>query len=108
MLIYFSFHCVVDLSIFLMTGKFNILGWNCRGSTGKDKIFKIRRLFQENNIDMLALVETRANCDRAFRFCNQFAIYWNWVAIPADGYFGGIIILWPKNLGRITPVAHSR
>lgn len=91
-----------------MTGKLNFLGWNCRGTTGKDKINRIRRITMENHIDILALVETRANGDRVVRFCNHFARNWNWVAIPADGYSGGIIILWRKQIGKISPVVHSR
>ncbi|XP_039119691.1 uncharacterized protein LOC120255989 [Dioscorea cayenensis subsp. rotundata] len=78
-----------------------------RGTTGRDKINRIRRIMRENHVDLFALVETRANEDRILRLCNQFARVWNWVAIPANGYSGGIIVFWLKHLGKITPVAHS-
>lgn len=91
-----------------MTRNLNIIGWNCRGSTRKDKINRMRRLISENHINIFALVETRANDERVLHLCSHFAKSWNWVAIPMDGYSRGIIILWLKYLGRISPVAHSR
>lgn len=84
------------------------MGWNYRGSMGKDKLFRIRRLMRDNRVDIFALVETRVNTERVFRLCTPFVKKWNWVAIASDGYSRGIIILWLKHLGRISPVAHSR
>lgn len=92
---------------FLMTGKLNIIGWNCRGSTGKDKLCRICRIMKDKRVDIFALVETRANEDPIYRLCTQFVKFWNWVSIPATGYSGGIIVFWLKTLGRIFLVAYS-
>lgn len=53
-------------------------------------------------------METRADDARVSHLCDKFAKYWDWAAIPADGYSSGIIIFWLKNLGNISPVVHSR
>lgn len=84
------------------------MGWNYRGYTSKDKLNRIRRLMSEYHIDVFALVETWANEKWVHHLCSFFAKNWNWAAIPADGYSEGIIVLWVKHLGRITPVVHSR
>ncbi|KAJ0964644.1 hypothetical protein J5N97_025782 [Dioscorea zingiberensis] len=57
---------------------------------------------------MICLVKTRANEPRIRKFCKKFKRKWEWAACPANGYSGGIIILWKKDLGQVTPLCFSR
>lgn len=63
----------------------------------------IRRL----NPKLLCLVETKTDIVRTQRFCNTLSKHWDWVAIPSRGLSGGIIVLWRRDLGSVTPVANS-
>lgn len=84
--------------LMLISGKLYILGWNCRGSTSKDKLNRLKRLMKENILDIIALVETKVDDEMVSHLCSKFAKFWNWVAIPAEGYFGGIIIFLAQTL----------
>lgn len=91
-----------------MCDNLKCLGWNCRGVSGFDKLNRIRRLIGTLQLDLVALVETRADENRVARFCSKFAKNWNWAAVAAEGYSGGIIVLWQKRIGFVTPLIHSR
>lgn len=56
---------------------------------------------------IMYLIETGVDCDHVFRFCSRFSIGWNWAAIVANGYSGGIITLWRDGLGHVTPIMKS-
>ncbi|XP_039130816.1 uncharacterized protein LOC120267185 [Dioscorea cayenensis subsp. rotundata] len=57
---------------------------------------------------MICLTETRANDDRVNRFCRCLPVSWDWSAILADGFSGGILVAWRKVIGRVSPIAISR
>ncbi|KAJ0976534.1 hypothetical protein J5N97_012008 [Dioscorea zingiberensis] len=85
-----------------------ILCWNCRGLMKPEKNNHIKTLMRKHRPVMVCLVETRADAARATKFCNKLSNSWDWAAIPAQGMSGGIIILWKKGVGRVTPIASSR
>ncbi|KAJ0989775.1 hypothetical protein J5N97_008131 [Dioscorea zingiberensis] len=85
-----------------------ILCWNCRGLMKPEKISRIKTLMREHQPDFVCLVETRADANRAIKFCDKFAKVWEWAAIPAQGMSGGIITLWKWGVGMVTPIAKSR
>ncbi|KAJ0965278.1 hypothetical protein J5N97_026416 [Dioscorea zingiberensis] len=85
-----------------------VLQWNCRGASGRDTVDRIQWMLNNLDVTILCLVETRADNERISRFCEKFKRKWEWAAIPAMGYSGGIIILWKKNIGKATPIAISR
>lgn len=91
-----------------MTMNINMICWNCRGTSGWDKMNRIKTMKKEFKLDIIALVETRADDLRIRRLCAKFSKQWNWASIAAEGYSGGIIILWLRKIGKISPVAHSR
>ncbi|XP_039130894.1 uncharacterized protein LOC120267295 [Dioscorea cayenensis subsp. rotundata] len=58
--------------------------------------------------EALVQKETRANADRLARFCRKVSKHWDWAAILSDGFSGGIIVLWHKSVGVVTPVSVSK
>ncbi|KAJ0967480.1 hypothetical protein J5N97_024397 [Dioscorea zingiberensis] len=86
----------------------NIILWNCRGVTGKDTVSRIFNLIKTYNLVLVCLVETRADTQRTRNFCKKFKKQWDWAATPARGYSGGIIILWKKDIEKVTPICFSR
>lgn len=46
--------------------------------------------------------------DRIRNICDKINHCWHWAAIPSNGFSGGIIMLWKRDLGRVTPVVVSR
>ena len=86
----------------------NFLCWNCRGVSNFRTVNRVKKLLNRLNLTFICLVETRADEDRTSRFCNKFSKRYDWAAIPARGFSGGIIILWRKGFGKITHVAFSR
>lgn len=57
---------------------------------------------------IICLVETKTDIVRSLRFYNRFARSWEWAVIPAQGFSGGIIVLWSRGLGLVTPLAATR
>ncbi|XP_039118464.1 uncharacterized protein LOC120254413 [Dioscorea cayenensis subsp. rotundata] len=57
---------------------------------------------------LCVLLKPEANDSRLDRFRSLVPNSWDWAAIVADGYSGGIIALWNKNIGQVTPIAVSR
>lgn len=100
--------CYYFSIIFLMNVNINIICWNCRGASGLDKINRIRSMKKDLKLDLIALVETRADDSRIRCFCSKFSKQWNWDSTSSKGYSRGIIILWHQKIGKITPVAHSK
>ncbi|XP_039146778.1 uncharacterized protein LOC120283989 [Dioscorea cayenensis subsp. rotundata] len=57
---------------------------------------------------IFCLVETRADNSRLDIFCSKLGQKWAWAAIAADGFSGGLIVIWQKQLGKVSPLARSR
>ncbi|KAJ0971107.1 hypothetical protein J5N97_019066 [Dioscorea zingiberensis] len=85
-----------------------LLCWNCRGSANPKTVARIRALMRNLKPDVMCLVETRADENRALKLCEKFTKHWEWAAIPAIGMSGGIITLWNPRVGQVTPIAFSR
>ncbi|XP_039135720.1 uncharacterized protein LOC120273142 [Dioscorea cayenensis subsp. rotundata] len=88
-----------------MSAHIKILCWNCRGVFNPRTIDRINDFIRRFKPSIICLVETKTDHSRSLRFCNRFAKHWEWAAIPAYGLSGGIITLWSRCLGRVTPVA---
>lgn len=57
---------------------------------------------------MVCLVETRANENQVECFRTKLPNSWDWAAILAGGYSGGILVAWSKSLRWVSPLAASR
>lgn len=82
----------------MMIRTFNILCWNCRGISSGDTSTRLKRLIKKYS-------PTIAYLDH---FCSKITHLWDWAAILAEGMSGGIIVLWRKDIGRVTPLAVTR
>lgn len=85
-----------------------IFTWNGRGLSNSITIDYIQDIMARLKPNFLCLVETKSNTDRTLRFCNIFKKNWDWAPIPSIGFSGGIIVLWQKFAGVVTPIALSR
>lgn len=85
-----------------------IFTWNCRGISNPRFFSRIQDVIARLKPNFLCLVETKANASRVWRFCNKLRRWWDWAAIPSSGLSGGILVLWKKSIGLVTPVASSR
>lgn len=85
-----------------------IFSWNCKGVSNTGTIDFIKDIMIRSKPDFICLVETKSNTDRIMRFCNRFKHCWDWAAIPLNGFSGGIIVLWKRSIGLVTPIANSR
>lgn len=94
------------LSIFMDSIK--LICWKCRGVSGSDTTSQIKQMMRKSKPHIICLVETRANENRLNRFVSTIDHKWGWAAIEANGYSGGIIAIWQRQIGLVTPVARSR
>ncbi|XP_039118690.1 uncharacterized protein LOC120254702 [Dioscorea cayenensis subsp. rotundata] len=85
-----------------------IICWNCRGISARDTSARVFRFIKKFKPQVVCLIETRANLERLDRFCKKVPNQWGWAVILADGYSGGIIVLWNTVIGQVTPLAFSR
>lgn len=85
-----------------------IFTWNCRGISNTRSMDYIKDIMARLKPDFICLVETKSNSIRIQRFCARFSRHWVWAAVPSNGYSGGIIVLWKRFNGIVTPVASSR
>lgn len=85
-----------------------IITWNCKGLSNSRTIDYIQEIMAILKPDFLCLVETKTNASRVHHFCNRFVKIWDWASIPSTSFSGGIIIMWNRNVGFVTPVAVSR
>lgn len=95
-------------SLFMIMINKKILCWNCRGILASETSARLFHLIRSHRPALVCLVETRANSPRVDKFCKNISRSWNWTALLADGFSGGIIVLWRKSLGVVSPVAVSR
>lgn len=65
-------------------------------------------MIKKYNPVLLCLVETRVDETRSMWLCSKFARHWEWSAIIALGFSGGIIIFWKWSIGCVTPIAISQ
>jgi mannosylglycoprotein endo-beta-mannosidase len=79
----------------MIVGSFNI-----RGLGSRVKKRKIRDLIRVENIDFLALQETKLE-GISGSLCHSLwgSTECDWVSVPAEGNSGGILSLWRKSLG---------
>lgn len=85
-----------------------ILCWNCRGVSNSCTLDRIKDFMSRMPPSIICLVETKSNTSRTVSFCNLFQKNWDWAAATAAGYSGGIIILWKRELGLVTPILGTK
>lgn len=85
-----------------------IICWNCRGVSARDTSSRVFRLIRSHKPVVVCLVETRANADRLDLFCRKVSKNWDWAAILSDGFSGGLIVLWHKSIGVVSPISVSK
>lgn len=85
-----------------------IICWNCRGISNRDTSNRILKFLRQDKPSVLCLVETRADSSRVDRLISKLSRLWRWAAILANGYSGGIMVIWNSRLGLVSPIAISR
>ncbi|RVW35852.1 hypothetical protein CK203_084592 [Vitis vinifera] len=78
------------------------LSWNVRGLGSRNKRRMVKDFLRTENPDVVMIQETKKEiCDRRFVGSVWTARNKDWVALPASGASGGILIIWDsKNLRR--------
>ncbi|RVW90394.1 hypothetical protein CK203_045761 [Vitis vinifera] len=79
-----------------------IISWNVRGLGSRNKRRMVKDFLRSENPDVVMIQETKKeNCDRRFVGSVWTVRNKDWVALPASGASGGILIIWDsKNLRR--------
>ncbi|RVX04307.1 Beta-arabinofuranosyltransferase RAY1 [Vitis vinifera] len=79
-----------------------IISWNVRGLGSRNKRRMVKDFLRSENPDVVMIQETKKEiCDRRFVGSVWTARNKDWVALPASGASGGILIIWDsKNLRR--------
>ncbi|WKA03336.1 hypothetical protein VitviT2T_021451 [Vitis vinifera] len=79
-----------------------IISWNVRGLGSRNKCRMVKDFLRSKNPDVVMIQETKKeNCDRRFVGSVWTVRNKDWVALPASGASGGILIIWDsKNLRR--------
>lgn len=85
----------------------NILCWNCMAVSNKDTINRIKELISNQKLMLVCLDKTRVEKMRVYRFCSLFQVSWDLVAILAEVYSRGIIIISHRECGIVTPISKS-
>ena len=86
-----------------------IISWNVRGLGSRNKRRMVKDFLKTENPDVVMIQETKKEiCDRRFVGSVWTARNKDWVALPASGASGGILIIWDsKNLRREVPSMHG-
>lgn len=85
-----------------------IFSWNCRGPVSNPgTLNRVKNFISHSSPLIICLIETKSNTDRIHHFCHRFAKNWEWAAIPTLGLFGGIIVLWNRNIGNVVATRMS-
>lgn len=86
----------------------NILCGNYSGISARETSTRILNLIRKHKPSLVCPIGTKANNVRLNCFCSNIFMSWDWAAILAEGFSGGIITLWNRNIGYVTPIAASR
>lgn len=78
------------------------------GITNTNTFNRIQDLIKKHKPSMMCLMETTANANRVFRTCRRFSSVWEWTVIPTEGLSKGIIVVYHRSIGVVTPLAISR
>ncbi|XP_039130949.1 uncharacterized protein LOC120267377 [Dioscorea cayenensis subsp. rotundata] len=79
-----------------------------QGISARDTSNQVTKLIRKHKLSMICLSEMRADETRVNLFCRRLPSSWDWTAILAEGYSGGILVAWQKSLCKVTPIAISR
>lgn len=83
-----------------------ILTWNVRGAAKRHFVNSIRDLNRRYNIRIMVLLEPRISGDRAVTVVQKLG-YSNCFLVDAEGYSGGIWLLWQADHVHLQVVACS-
>ncbi|RVW91468.1 Transposon TX1 uncharacterized 149 kDa protein [Vitis vinifera] len=76
-----------------------IISWNVRGLGSRNKRRMIKDFLRSENPDVVMIQETKKeNCDRRFVGSVWTIRNKDWVALPASGASGGILIIWDSKI----------
>ncbi|RVW93866.1 Transposon TX1 uncharacterized 149 kDa protein [Vitis vinifera] len=76
-----------------------IISWNVRGLGSRNKRRMIKDFLRSENPDVVMIQETKKeNCDRRFVGSVWTVRNKDWVALPASGASGGILIIWDSKI----------
>lgn len=62
---------------------------------------------KKQKLDFICLVEIKTDISQIHRFCSRLRHRWEWAAIPSNDISGGIMVIWNRSVGNVTPVAIS-
>lgn len=85
-----------------------VFTWNYSGISNPRLHSRIRDVMARLKPNFLCLVETKANAHKILHFYKKYHCWWDWAVIPSSGLSVGILVLWKKSIGNVTPVALSR
>lgn len=85
-----------------------ILYWNNRAIMAHDTSARVLRLIRKCRPLVVCLVKTRANTNRVDCFYAKLPRSCYWAIILPWGFSGGIIVLWNKIVGWVSPISVSR
>lgn len=74
----------------------NILSWNCRGAGARSFPCLIQDLKRSHNVQMLIIIEPRISGVKADKIITKLGYDYNY-RVEAEGFSGGIWLLWDKS-----------
>ncbi|KAI9092023.1 hypothetical protein K1719_027958 [Acacia pycnantha] len=74
----------------------NYIFWNSRGTGAKAFPSLVRELTKKQNLDFLAILETRCGGEKARKIATSLG-FDNFKVVDAQGYSGGLWVLWKNN-----------
>lgn len=96
------------LSLIMLIISPKIMCWNCRGILAYETFTRVLHLIRSHRPVIVCLVKTRANSERVDCFCSKIPRHWEWAALLANGYSGGIIVMWNKEFGHVALFAVNK
>ena len=89
--------------------KIKILSWNVRGVNDPDKRGVIKNFLRTNRVDLVCLQETKVQeMNNGMARSLGVGRFLNWRALNAEGFVGGILLIWDKRrIGIVDSVVGS-
>lgn len=84
------------LSLFLLSFMIGLF-WNCQGAASREFIRVLKNFVNTYRLDMISIFEPRISGGNADDACKKIG-FANWVRVEANGFSGGIWVLWNETL----------
>lgn len=85
-----------------------IFTWNCRGFSNRKTLDRIQGIMRYLKPNLICLVQTKTDSTHIHHFCDSLFKLWQWATISSIGLSRGIIVMWNRSIGLVTPVANTR